>query len=336
MVAVGVRAFSQRPLRTDMLGNVAVKDPVAFALRHPGHRHRRPGVHQLGDNARFPVGVERDVALTVAERVDGEIEPVQVHRMRLRAEIQDAPAHFFAEAIREAFGRRPGEAVDHERESRVQREERAADIIGVRKLCELGARQAGPVGDDQDTIRASGLAGRIDDECTRQLRIVHRSEWQRHARRRGPVVVGARTAGAETHRALTCRRDLDRWTWRSVASAQSVDFHRMGEIVSDARGDLGAFGNPEEWGGDQQGTRQLAERLNLHRRSILAFGTPATCTRPQFQCKRPRHQATGGALIVVDRDAGQVALADLTRDDAGTGRDRRQDEKRRRKPKVES
>ena len=50
------------------------------------------------------IGVSLDA---VAEAVDLEVEAVQVHGMRLRAQVDHAPARRLADAIRQPLGRRP-------------------------------------------------------------------------------------------------------------------------------------------------------------------------------------------------------------------------------------
>ena len=129
-----------------------MKQPVAGPLGSPRHRHRRCRREELRHD-RMPIGgSDGRVPRTVADAVNLEVEAVQVHGMRLRAQVDHAPARRLADAIRQALGRRPGEAVDHEREARLQPDEDLPGIVGAHHLAELRRRQADPLGDDEHPI----------------------------------------------------------------------------------------------------------------------------------------------------------------------------------------
>ena len=77
------------------------------------------------------------VAAAVAEPLDVEVEAVQVHRVRLRAEVEHPPPHRLAEAIGQSLGGRPAEAVEHEGDARLTGDERLADVVGGEDLAEI-------------------------------------------------------------------------------------------------------------------------------------------------------------------------------------------------------
>ena len=97
-----------------------------------------------------------------------------------------------AELIRQALGGRPRQAVDHEREPRLQLDEDFARIVGAHDVAQLRRRQARPLGDDEHPVRRDGAARRVDDE-----RAGHLAERHRRPHRRRPVVIGAGAAGRE-------------------------------------------------------------------------------------------------------------------------------------------
>ena len=59
------------------------------------------------------------VAQAVSQALDLEVEAVQMHRVGLRAEVDDAPPHLVTELIRQPLGGGPGESVDREGETRL-------------------------------------------------------------------------------------------------------------------------------------------------------------------------------------------------------------------------
>jgi hypothetical protein len=122
------------PFRCDVQGHVTVEQPVARALRAPSHRHRHSWLQQLSDDVRLMRLVERGLAQPVAERLDVEVETMQMHWVLLRAQVDDAPADAFAETIGQVLGRRPRQAVDQRHELQLQREEHRTGIVCVQQL----------------------------------------------------------------------------------------------------------------------------------------------------------------------------------------------------------
>ena len=131
---------------------MAVEQPVPRPLRLPHHRHRRAGRHQLGHDAWTLTGRETAIAHGIAEAFDLEVEAVQVHRVHLRAQVDDPPPHRLGELVVQAFGVRPGEPVDREADVGADLQEGGARIVLLQDLGQLGAREARPLGDDEDAI----------------------------------------------------------------------------------------------------------------------------------------------------------------------------------------
>ena len=154
----GVSSVDGQPaLRRHVMHDVAVEEPVPFALRRPRHRHRPARWQQLRHDRRAGRRPRRlDRAAPSPRLSTVEVEAVQVHRVGLRAEIDDAPAHGLAERDRSAARWPATKPVDHERESRLQRRRRPRVGSSARDdLAELLRRQAGPLGDDEDAIRCA-------------------------------------------------------------------------------------------------------------------------------------------------------------------------------------
>jgi hypothetical protein len=82
----------------------------------------------------------------------------------LGTEVDDPPPNGLAELVRQALGRRPGQAVDQEHETRIQFQEGGAGIVGGGELAQLITGDTRPVRDDEDTIRVWHDVRRIDDE----------------------------------------------------------------------------------------------------------------------------------------------------------------------------
>ena len=86
------RSGPENPGRDEMQREMTVREPVARAFRHPRDRHAREPWHALRDH--HPAGA----VLSVSRRQDGgvfldpEIEPVQVNRMHVGVQVDDAPA----------------------------------------------------------------------------------------------------------------------------------------------------------------------------------------------------------------------------------------------------
>ena len=93
-----------------------MEQPVADPFGHPGHGKRSTRLKHLRDDERLAAVVEWNVAQAITQAVDFKVEAMQVQRMDLRAEIDDPPPNGLAELVRQALGRRPGQAVDQEHE----------------------------------------------------------------------------------------------------------------------------------------------------------------------------------------------------------------------------
>src|SRR5258707_10846496 len=81
---------------------MAMKHPVAGALRNPPHGECPTWRGALGDDAVRRRGAIVDTVDTaVAATLDGEVETVEVHRMRHDRRVDDAEANGVADAVRE-------------------------------------------------------------------------------------------------------------------------------------------------------------------------------------------------------------------------------------------
>ena len=110
-----------------------------------------------------------------------EVHAVQVHRVVVKGEIDDAPMHGFAGLVAEHVSHWPREPVDR------------ADIDNIRARCPGFSPQA----DDQNPV-VRVRARRVHDERTTQLAINVGSLGERRAPTgRRPVVIGAGRAGPE-------------------------------------------------------------------------------------------------------------------------------------------
>ena len=120
-----------------MVHDVAVEQPVPRTFRRPRHRHGAAGRQQLRHDATAVRVIEWRIAQAVAEAVDVEVEAVQVHRVGLRTEVDDAPPDRLPELVGESLGRRPRQPVDHERQARLEPDEHFGGIVGRDDFTEL-------------------------------------------------------------------------------------------------------------------------------------------------------------------------------------------------------
>ncbi len=200
---------------------------------------------------------------------------------------------------------RPRQPVDHEREARLEREELDAGIVGGGQVLQLRPVQAGPVGDHQYAV-VRRCAGRIDDEGARELCVFGGAKRQRHPGCRRPVVIGARTSGREADLTLGRRRDLERRARAAVARAQPVHPKRVRKIVAHARDDLRPFGHTNQRRRDLQRPAELAERLDLERRTVRSLGAPQTARRAQLERQHVALAGAGGLAVVVGGNRRQA------------------------------
>ena len=104
---IGRGRSTQPSLGRDVMHQMTMKQPVAGPLRSPRHRHRRCRREEVRHD-RMPIGgSDRSVSRSVADAVHLEVEAVQVHGMRLRAQVDHTPACRLADVIRQTLGRRP-------------------------------------------------------------------------------------------------------------------------------------------------------------------------------------------------------------------------------------
>src|SRR2546425_814798 len=109
---------------------VAVKDPAAFGLWHPGRRHRAPDRHPLRDRHPAFFRAVDVVASAVTCAVYTEVEAVHVHGMRSVGRIDPAPVNFLSYMVCQPFVIRPTLAIDHEHDPA----ERVSDRMRRRPL----------------------------------------------------------------------------------------------------------------------------------------------------------------------------------------------------------
>ena len=260
-----------------------MKQPIADPLRPPRHRHRRARRHELGHDVWPLIGCVALIADAVADALDIEIEAVQMHRVRLRGQIQDAPTHGLTDASGQALGVRPGEAVHEERGLRVERQKRDARIRCARDAFQLSERQARPIGDDEHAVGLGIGASGIDDERAGELGIVHRAEHHRHAGRGRPIVIGAGWPGRETDFSGFSGRDFDRSARRGAAFAQAEHSQQALEVVVNGRDHFGSLWNTHERRRDGERCLTLAERLDPEPRAGVAFGSPQSDAGAKLQ-----------------------------------------------------
>ncbi len=112
--AVGRRHVGLTHVACHVALDVAVEQPVPYAVRHPAHLHRRARVHGLGGDQPPAVVVVERVTCERAEALDGVERPVEVHRVEVRRGVDDAPRRRAPEGQHLAFGVRPRASVDRE------------------------------------------------------------------------------------------------------------------------------------------------------------------------------------------------------------------------------
>ena len=130
-------ASAKPPLERHVVHDVTVEQPVPRTFRRPRHRHGAAGRQQLRDDATAVRVIEWRIAQAVAQAVDFEVEAVQVQRVGLRAEVDHAPADALPELVGESLGCRPRQAIDHEREPRLEPDEHFGGHISRDDFTEL-------------------------------------------------------------------------------------------------------------------------------------------------------------------------------------------------------
>jgi len=122
-----------------VIHHVAVEEPVTLAHWCPGHRHRAGRLEQLRHDLMLLPLVEPPIAAAIALAVDGEVEAVEMHRVRLGAQIDDAPVDRLVDGIGQTLGRRPGTAIEEELGVGLEVEEGRSRIVSP-----ADRRQAAP------------------------------------------------------------------------------------------------------------------------------------------------------------------------------------------------
>src|SRR4029453_5325197 len=103
MMVLGRSALSETPLRRHVICDMAVEKPIPSALRPPGHSHRRARTAQRRADASASGGGESGGGQGVNGGVGREVEPMEVHRVLLRAQIDDTPANILLDGIAESL-----------------------------------------------------------------------------------------------------------------------------------------------------------------------------------------------------------------------------------------
>jgi hypothetical protein len=223
-----------------------------------------------------------------------------MHRVRLRAEVDHPPADRLPELVAESLGRRPRQAVDHEREPRLEPDEHFGRQIGGDDLLQLARREVSPFGDHQDPVRFDRALRRVDDERPRQL-----AERDGRAHRRCPVMVGSGRTAPESHLAGLAGRHLQRRARRAVARAEAPDHQRRLPIVANRHDELGAFHHAYQrrWNGER--LTDFSEGLDFERRAGRPFGLPAAGAGPQRERHGSAIEAARRPQVVVGLDGGK-------------------------------
>jgi hypothetical protein len=246
---------------------VTVEQPVARAVGRPREARGREAVHELGDReaplARRVDGVPRPVAA----RVDAEVEPVQVHRVRQEGGVDEPPPHGATHGVAQPLGAGPRRAVHVEPGLRHRA---AARHDGV----ELRRRRARRDVDDEHALAPRGVGrgvARVHDERPGERLVeVVMLVRERAARARRRVVRPVRDrvvperAGAGEHDRAPGRvagGDAERVARRRTARvAEADDVQRPVERVADGHAQGVAHAGPHERAGDHGRAARLGPR----------------------------------------------------------------------------
>ncbi len=289
---------SQRLARGEVPGDVAMKQPVAGPLRNPRHLHRLPGDHPLGHDqvaTRFAVA---GIAGAVPSGNDLIVEAVQLHRMHVRRDIEDPPAHRVAHGVGQPFGVGPRPSVDdHQLPLSFPRQYHPAHRVL-------------PHADDEDTI-PRWLSGLVDDDGPGELRILPGAPPELSAHRRSPVVVRSGRVEAESHRAGRAEGDL-KGVNRGGREGPSVETmnreHCIRHGVADGEGDLGPRRHSNQGARDLRRLPRLGKRRHVGARGAVAVGVPRAQARFQMEGEEAIARGARGATIVVDADTLAPAM----------------------------
>ena len=236
---------------------------------------------------------------------------MHVHRVSLAAQIDHSPSHPFADAIREAFGRRPRQAVDEKRQTRVDTDELDARIVGAGNAFELVARQAGPIGDDEHAVGLGLTLRRIDHDRARELCVGRAAKRERHPCGRSPVVIRPGLTERESDLTAAGGWNLDRLTTRidgrwTIAVAKTVHSEDRIELVSKLDHDDRPSASADERRRGAQRVSFFAERLDPQCWPRGTFGLPAPGRGAELHCERAIVVGPGRAAIVVRQDGREL------------------------------
>ncbi len=278
---------AQRTARREVLGNVAVHEPVPGALRHPLERHRARAEQWLRDGEI----AGRRVHGAVAAARDAEVEPVQMHRMQIGARVDHAPAYRVADRVGQPLRMGPRATVDH-------REHALATRAGA-------VDRVAPRADHEDAV-VRPHAGGVHDDRAGELGVLVGAQRDRPAHRRAPVEVGARQVEPEPHLARLAGREHERHrvrAQRAYACEQAVHAQRVVERVAYANRRLGPRGHANERPGDARRTVLLGERHHRRAGRVVAVAGPVGDPRDDSQREHAVPQRAGGDAVVVGHDA---------------------------------
>lgn len=126
--AEGRRFAAECAVRNDVIGEMAVEEPVARAFGHPRHRHPRERGEARGHHPRrWRLHRAHSCGRSI-DGVDGVIEPVQMHRVSVGREVDDAPAQRVSDGRTESVGARPRSSVDRPHRPLVERDPDLPDL----------------------------------------------------------------------------------------------------------------------------------------------------------------------------------------------------------------
>ena len=104
---------------------VAVEQPLTGPFGRPDDAQRRARCHETCDDAQTMLARERVIPQAVSLPQDVEVEAVQMHGVRLGAQVDHTPAHDLADVVSQVFRVGPSQAVDGEEDEGPQLEELA-------------------------------------------------------------------------------------------------------------------------------------------------------------------------------------------------------------------
>src|SRR5215475_12989286 len=207
--------------------------------------------------------------------------------MRLVGSVDPTPMRLLADRVLKSLGVGPRLAID-----------------GRQRLPRVGA------GNLRYHLKYKNLivrarTGRIDNDCTCQLRVDTIAPFKIVNFRSRPVEIQARCFRCETDLPHSSRRDAHDRIAVGCALAKTMHDDRDGERISQPRLNLRALRHSDEWTRILQGFSALTKGIHGKSDAILRFRMPHSLGDFKMNCQNAVAKDSRGHMVLVGKDSRQ-------------------------------